>query len=220
MIDVKQRTMERFSELIARGEEIKNTCKRLYFLGNKKTIEPQIFEAWKTSCLSLLRSTFGASSPHYSGFTNMKFFDHYNSTLIYLGILQSAKDDIEKGYFYHKDLMLSVNIFTSLLQKAQEQAEAGVSSKAVAIMEAVTGEILRKLAESRKLKVSSTASLGKMADGLLKAELIDKDCRGSLEKLFTYLESRSPSASSATEWVAWLTRFLYDNLGSQIVILN
>lgn len=220
MIDVKQKIMDRFSDLISRGEEIKNTCKRLYFLGNKKTIDPQVFEAWRTSCLSLLHSTFGSSSPHYSGFTNMKFFDHYNSTLIYLGILQGAKDDIEKGYFYHKDLMLSVNLFTSLLQKAQEMAEAGMGQKAVAIMEAVTWEILHKLAESRKLKVTSATGIGKLADSLLKAESIDKECRGSMEKLFAFLESRSPSAAGAAEWVTWLTRFLYDNLGSQIVILN
>ncbi len=115
MVDVPKNVIALFDELIGRGELIKEACKKIYFAGSKKAIDVQSFEAWRTSCLTLLKSTFGTSSPHYDSFTSLKFFDHYNSTLLFLGILQGARDDLRKGYFYHKDLMLSVNIFNSFL---------------------------------------------------------------------------------------------------------
>ena len=118
MVDIPKNVIGLFDGLIGRGEQIKDECKKMYFAGAKKAIDVQAFEAWRTSCLTLLRSTFGTSSPHYDSFANLKFFDHYNSTLLYLGILQGARDDIRKGYFYHKDLMLSVNIFNSFLSRA------------------------------------------------------------------------------------------------------
>ena len=105
MLDKVERVVKLFDEVIEKGEEIKKICKRLYFLGNKKAIAPEMFEAWKINCLSLLKSTFGSTSLHYDNFVKLKFFDYYNSTQIYLGILKGARTDLERGYFFHKDLI-------------------------------------------------------------------------------------------------------------------
>ncbi len=119
MADVTKNVIALFDELITQGERIKESCRKLYFAGGKKSIDAQGFEAWRTSCLTLLRSTFGKSSPHCDSFLNLKFFDHYNSTILYLGILQGAREDIRRGYFYHKDLMLSVNVLSAFLDLAE-----------------------------------------------------------------------------------------------------
>ncbi len=130
MFDVAGKVIGLFDDLISRGEQIKDACKKMYFGGAKKGVDVQAFEAWRTSCLTLLRSTFGTSSPHCNSFNNTKFFDHYNSTLLYLGILQGAREDLRRGYFYHKDLMLSINIFNSFLSRAKLSAEKGEMGKA------------------------------------------------------------------------------------------
>jgi hypothetical protein len=222
LIDVPKSVTGLFDELVARGEEIKNTCKKLSFGGNKKTIDPQAYEAWKTSCLTLLRSTFGTSSPHYDSFSNLKFFDYYNSTLIYLGILQSAKDDIRKGYFYHKDLMLSVNIFISFLARARTFEEHGHSERALGLLGAIALEALRKLAESKRVSMKKTDKVGQMAAELLTDGVLNQEYADKLMDLERFLESGQTELPSSefSAWNAWLQKFIYENLGSQIVIVN
>ena len=71
-MDATGRVVKLFDELIAEGETIKQACKKLYFSGQKKAVSPELFTAWKTKCLSLLKSTFGSSSPQFDNFTNAK----------------------------------------------------------------------------------------------------------------------------------------------------
>jgi hypothetical protein len=221
VIDVPKRVIGLFEELIARGEEIKNTCKKLSFTGNKKAVDPQTFEAWKMSCMTLLRSTFGSSSPHYDSFLNLKFFDYYNSTLIYLGILQSAKDDIQKGYFYHKDLMLSVNLFTSFLAHAKLYVEKERYEKARGILETVVAESLKKLAERKQLPLAISEDIPQAIEKLLAAGVINQEAAKKLEALKSMLQDEGYSSpEDFSGWISWAHKFIYENLGSQIVILN
>jgi hypothetical protein len=73
-VDATGRVLRLFDELVAEGEAIKQTCKKLYFSGQKKEVSPEVFAEWKTKCLSLLKSTFGSSSPQFDSFSNAKFF--------------------------------------------------------------------------------------------------------------------------------------------------
>jgi hypothetical protein len=223
MVDIPKNVTGLFDDLIGRGEQIKDECKKMYFAGAKKAIDVQAFEAWRTSCLTLLRSTFGTSSPHYDSFANLKFFDHYNSTLLYLGILQGARDDIRKGYFYHKDLMLSVNIFNSFLSRALLFAEKGESQKALGVLETVLCEALRKLAETRGISLDQTCSMLKAADALHKADAIPESTRDSIAELQAFLAagpSEEREGGDFSAWHGWAQKFLYEHLGSKIVIVN
>ena len=223
MVDVSRNVIALFDELITRGEAIKEACKKLYFAGSKKAIDAQSYEAWRTSCLTLLRSTFGTSSPHYDSFTSLKFFDHYNSTLLYLGILQSAREDIRKGYFYHKDLMLSVNVLSSFLQRAACMAARGEHQKAAGILEAVISEALRKLADSEGLPLEDAAGAAAAADALLRAGTLKQDSREKISGLLAFLQQDVTSAREAgsfSSWSEWVNGFVYEQLGSRIVIVN
>jgi hypothetical protein len=223
MVDVPKRTIALFDELIARGELIKDICKKIYFSGGKKTIDLQSFEAWRTSCMTLLRSTFGTSSPHYDSFINLKFFDHYNSTLLYLGILQGARDDIKNGYFYHKDLMLSVNIFNSFLSRANALFQAGETVKAVGLMEAVMQEAVKKLAETQGCANDSTDGVMGLTNALKQSGTISGETRDSLAELCSYTaapDGEGGSQAIFAQWHSWVQKFLYEYLGSRIVIVN
>jgi hypothetical protein len=223
MVDVPKNVIALFDALIGRGELIKEACKKLYFAGSKKAIDVQSFEAWRTSCLTLLRSTFGTSSPHYDSFTGLKFFDHYNSTLLYLGILQSAREDIRKGYFYHKDLMLSVNVFSSFLQQAALLATRGEYLKAAGILEAVIAEALRKLADSEGLPLEAAAGIPGAAEALFGAGTLTQESRDRIRDLSAFLEhgvGTHRDEGSFTSWREWVNGFVYEQLGSRIVIVN
>ena len=223
MLDVPRNVIALFEDLITKGEEIKNECKKMYFAGAKKAIDAQAFEAWRTSCLTLLRSTFGTSSPHYDSFANLKFFDHYNSTLLYLGILVGARDDIRNGYFYHKDLMLSVNIFNSFLSRALVFSSRGEGQKALGVLETVVCEALRKLAETRGISLDQSCGMLRAAEALLKAGAIPENARESVAELQAFVAAGSGSevvTEDFSAWHAWVQKFLYEHLGSKIVIVN
>jgi hypothetical protein len=221
MVDIPKKVISLFDELIARGEQIKESCKKMYFAGAKKAIDAQVFEAWRTSCLTLLRSTFGSSSPHCDSFSNLKFFDYYNSTLLFLGILQGAREDLRKGYFYHKDLMLSVNILNSFLTRCSLFLEKGEIAKAAGILEAVVCESVRKLAESQGQALDSTGSLPCSADALLRMGVITPETREKLVAFHAFItDSTIQEPLAFRTWLAWAQAFLYDHLGAKIVIVN
>jgi hypothetical protein len=223
MVDVSQKVISLFDDLVLQGEQIKTACKKMYFSGGKKAIDAQSFEAWRTSCLTLLRSTFGTSSPHYDSFINLKFFDHYNSTLLYLGILQGAREDIRKGYFYHKDLMLSVNIFNAFLASALLFSEKGETVKALGLLEAVLQEALRKLSEAHGMTPDQSDDMRGIASALARSHVIPEETREKICQACDYLKASLDGAGAAAsfpDWQSWLQKFLYEFLGARIVIVN
>ncbi len=223
MPDYSKKVVKLIDKLIERGEEIKKTCKRLYFSGNKKTIAPEIFEAWKTNCLSLLKSTFGSSSSHYDAFINLKFFDYYNSTQIYLGILKGAKIDLENGYFFYKDLMLSVNIYDSLIKRAQAYLDNGDGFKARVILETTLLEILTKICNNKNINFTRKNTISDLAKKLFRSEVISEDVEIKLkeqQKLLDESPGEPLDSKIFKEVVNWVKTFMNDYLGSQIMIIN
>ena len=219
-MDATGRVVKLFDELIAEGESIKTSCRKLYFSGQKKAVSPEIFSEWKTKCLSLLKSTFGSSSPQFDSFVTTKFFDYYNTTQVFLGILRAASADVRKGYFFHKDLMLSVNIYDSLLECARRQIDGGRLRKAEAVLEAVLHDVLSKICNNKKIPHEQEDGIAQLARTLLKAEVIPESVRNqllSLEHRFLKAEGGAEELDEATEWIL---SFLNEYLGGQILILN
>ena len=219
-MDATGRVVKLFEELIAEGETIKQACKKLYFSGQKKAVSPEVFSEWKTKCLSLLKSTFGSSSPQFDSFFNAKFFDYYNATQVFLGILKAASLDVQKGYFFHKDLMLSVNIYDSLLARARKKIESGELRKAEAILEAVLQEVLGKICHNKKLPFGEDEALEALADILFKAETIPESVRDELSDLYRHFRRKKTNAEELTAATEWILSFLNEYLGGQILILN
>jgi hypothetical protein len=219
-MDATGRVVKLFDDLIAEGEEIRQTCKKLYFSGQKKEVSPEVFTEWKTKCLSLLKSTFGSSSPQFDSFTSAKFFDYYNATQVFLGILRAASLDIQKGYFFHKDLMLSVNIYDSLLARAHRHIEKGRNGKAAAVLEAVLQEVLSKICHNRKIPVEEGDGISALGRTLFKAETIPESVRDELVALQDQFHKPNPTAEELTAANDWILSFLNEYLGGQILILN
>lgn len=219
-MDATGKIVKLFDELIAEGEAIKQTCKKLYFSGQKKAISPQMFTEWKTKCLSLLKSTFGSSSPQFDNFINAKFFDYYNATQVFLGILKAASADIQKGYFFHKDLMLSVNIYDSLLSHARSYIQNRQPRKAEAILEAVLHEVLSKICANKKIPVQQGETINSLAETLCKAEMIPEQVKSELVTINRTFGAADPRKADLSATVEWILSFLNEYLGGQILILN
>lgn len=211
-----------FDELILRGERIKQSCTRQYFSGQKKQFPPEVFGEWRTNCLSLLKSTFGSSSPQYDSFVNAKLFDYYNATQIYLGVLRGARVDLQKGYFFHKDLMLSVNIFDSLLERARALLRREDLERAVGLLEAVLLETLAKVCENCKIPHHGAAGVEQLCGLLERADVLPLEvCRRVREVGALTAATGNPADAAAVGGaLEWVASFLDDYLGARILILN
>jgi hypothetical protein len=216
------RVVTLFDELIHRGEEIKQSCTRQYFSGQKRQFPPEVFGEWRTNCLSLLKSTFGSSSPQFDGFVNAKLFDYYNATQIYLGILRGARTDLEKGYFFHKDLMLSVSIFDSFLARARVLIGHNELERAAGLLDAVLQEILVKVCEHKKIPHEDAQSVEALCERLEKAEVLPKDIQERIREVGVLGKpgQGAPDAGAVKNAVEWIASFLDNYLGARILILN
>jgi type III secretion system FlhB-like substrate exporter len=119
--------------------------------------------------------------------------------------------------------MLSVNIFNSFLSRALLFAEKGESQKALGVLETVLCEALRKLAETRGISLDQTCSMLKAADALHKADAIPESTRDSIAELQAFLAagpSEKREGGDFSAWHGWAQKFLYEHLGSKIVIVN
>ena len=219
-MDATGRVLGLFDELVVEGEAIKQTCKKLYFSGQKKQVSPEAFAEWKTKCLSLLKSTFGSSSPQFDSFSNAKFFDYYNATQVFLGILKAASLDIRKGYFFHKDLMLSVNIYVSLMVRARQHIESGHLRKAEGILEAVLQEVLGKICHNKKILFEQDDTVENLAEVLHRAQTIPESVRNELTALQRRFQGANANTQELTDATEWIMSFLNEYLGGQILILN
>jgi hypothetical protein len=215
-----QKILGRFDALIEQGESIKETCRRLYFGGNKRSVDPEHFAAWKTSCLSLLKSTFGSSSPQFDSFAKLKFFDYYNCTQNYLGILKGAREDLRNGYFFHKDLMLSVNIYDSLIGRAALCLKAGRCREAQAILDAVLAELLGKICDNKGVLHEHGEEVPALTDKLGRSEVLPPEICDQLLGLHAAFQAKEEDSERLCRNVQLLLGFLNEYLGAQIVILN
>lgn len=211
-----------FDELIACGEEIRRSCTQQYFAGQKRQLPVQLFGQWRTNCLSLLKSTFGSSSPQFDSFANSKFFDYYNSTQVYLGILKGARKDLEEGYFFHKDLMLSVNIFDSLLNRACRMVERNEVQRAAGVLEAVLQEILAKVCDNRKIPREEGEGTEALCERLRSAGALPAETQERLREVGAAAKANGakPDPRTVRRALEWTLEFLDKQLGARILILN
>lgn len=211
-----------FDELIACGEEIRRCCTQQYFSGKKRQLPVQLFGQWRTNCLSLLKSTFGSSSPQFDNFASAKFFDYYNSTQVYLGILKGARKDLSEGYFFHKDLMLSVNILDSLINRARVMVDTNRVERAAGVLDAVLQEILAKVCDNRKIPHDEAEGLEGLCGRLESAGGLSPEVQERLREVSEVFREgggarNAPAVRRALEWTV---SFLDKELGARILILN
>jgi hypothetical protein len=91
------------------------------------------------------------------------------------------------------------------------------------VLETVLCEALRKLAETRGISLDQTCSMLKAADALHKADAIPESTRDSIAELQAFLAagpSEKREGGDFSAWHGWAQKFLYEHLGSKIVIVN
>jgi hypothetical protein len=151
-MNIETRIKTRFAQLATQIEQIPmNGSDRPY-------ADEQAFYAWASSSLNLLMGVFGKESPHYEQLhaeisqTKDHYVeaDHLNACK---GIFLGAKSDVDDGYVFQLDRVISAEIFGDFVTAAKAALSEGQYTVATVLASSALEDALKKYATKNGLDV-------------------------------------------------------------------
>lgn len=221
-MDLDAKVIDRFAELITRGEQILGTEKRPppNYIGFDSTVDSQSGNQWLASAQNLLAKALGKDSEHYQLFTAI--FENgvmFSPVKKGLGVLAAAKEDYEHGYLTNIRDLVAAEIFTDLLQQADELLDAGYEGPAAVLAGAVLEDELRKLCNGRSITVPDKPKLDFMNSQLAKSGAYNKLTQKRLTAIADIRNSAAHGKwdefthDDVSDMIRWVTSFLEERSG-------
>jgi len=86
-------------------------------------------QKWQTGCLSLLEKTFGAESIYFETLENILEEHNLKAHFTHgVALMEGAKEEIEKGFLYKIERLISVDLFDSIVEQAEYLLKNGFKS--------------------------------------------------------------------------------------------
>ena len=135
--------IRRFEELIERGKSLHNFNNSLEWYAT--------LHKWELSCINILEKTFGKESLHCLSFKRYLNYANPQAT-VYDGIacLESAKEEVEKGFLYKIEHLVSADLFDSILEHAEYLLSKGHKDPAAILGRVVIEKTLKQIAERER----------------------------------------------------------------------
>lgn len=158
----------RFDELIGRGKTLPKPS-----VMQASSEDFARLRAWETACLHLVNLTFGDESVYYERLDDA--FDESVESIVDrantgVAILESAKEEIEKGFLFKIEHLLSVDLFDSILEQAEYLVNNGFKDVAAVLGRVVIEKSLKDIARSRGLEFSEKVKLAELNNMLWKSK--------------------------------------------------
>lgn len=136
-----------------------------------QAVDGTAFRRWSTSCLHVLRLTLGEHGDHYLQFrAHADGFNGFSSAFDNcLGVMQSAKDDVEVGLLAGMRDLAAAEVFDDLLGMAGYLLGEGYHLPAAALAGAVLEDSLRKLCANHNVAWTGDSSINKLNTALYTA---------------------------------------------------
>jgi len=136
--------LKRFDELIEFG---KAWLKNMQAKASLNTEDRAKKRRWKTSCLHILERTFGIKSTYYTNFSGGFRFPNQMVHVIYgTEIMEGAKEEIEKGFLYRIEHLISADFFDSIIEQAEYLLKSGFKDAAAILGRVVIENSLKDIA--------------------------------------------------------------------------
>lgn len=111
---------------------------------------------WGTSCLHILKITFGDKSDYYINFAhNFKYFPSHHNVKPAIGIMKAAFDDYSRGLAVNVREELTNEIFQDFLELARRALEEGNKDVAAVLACAALEDTLKRYAQKQGLVVDN-----------------------------------------------------------------
>jgi len=174
----QQELIERVNHLITMGEEVLKTR-------DKPTadaiVESQIFHRWMTSSLFFLEAVFGKESAHLREFKERCHDIYFYEARRGQGILEAARDDIQRGHLKKLQSLVSADIFSDFLEMAEHLVQEGYKDAAAMLIGAVLEDGLRTVSKNNGIAIKKEDDIGsldqKLSDAKIYSRLVQKQIR-------------------------------------------
>ena len=177
-MNVDQKILSRIDELITFGERVLATRREAPagFIGFPSLVDGDLATQWATSTQNLLVRVFGATSVHYTNFTEevKEGTSKFSVVNRALGMLRAAKDDYEHEYLFDVRRLIRAEVFDDFLEQAQHLYDSGYFQPAAVVVGCVLEDGLRKLCDQHGVPLADRPKLDKMNADLAKQGLYSK----------------------------------------------
>jgi hypothetical protein len=165
---MREGILKRFEELIGRGKSLPSAA--------SVTLEWQSqFLKWELSCLNILETTFGKDSEYYTRLSQVRNFGNHQAWVDYgIAYMESAKEEIEKGFLYKIEHLISADFFDSILEHAEYLLSKGHKDPAAVLGRVVIEKTLKQIAERQNIVLSDKVKLAEVNELLWKNQVYDK----------------------------------------------
>ena len=165
---MRENVIGRLEELIDRGKSLRGLNFSIF-------INSANLHKWELSCSNILERTFGKESRHYTSFRDCLQLTHQNAALEYgIACMESAKEEIEKGFLYKIEHLVSADLFDSILEHAEYLLSKGHKDPAAILGRVVIEKTLKQIAERENVTLPDKAKLSKVNEILWKNQIYDK----------------------------------------------
>lgn len=164
--------LKHFDELITFGEAVLEKIKASRSYENLAEME-----RWRTSSLHTLNRIFGGASTYSTSFQGA--FSHHRSEhgrLTYgIEIMKGAKEEIERGFLYKLEHLISSDFFDSITEQAGYLLKSGFKDVAAVLGRVVIENTLRDLAKRETITVPEKIKLSDLNQLLRKEGVYAKN---------------------------------------------
>lgn len=166
---MRESITKRFEELIERGyclSKLPNTGS----IGWRSK-----YRRWKLGCLNALAKTFGKESDHYHSFQSDQIHIDRKKRVRYgIACMESANEEIEKGFLYKIGHLISDDFFDSVLQHAEYLLSQGHKDPAAILGRVVIEKTLKRIAERESIALPEKVKLSTVNQKLWKNKVYTK----------------------------------------------
>jgi len=151
--------LKRFDELIANGEAL---------LKNVKDISSRLgdlakLQRWETSCLHLLNLTFEEDSIYFENLRGAFGLGNREAHLAHgIEIMRGAKEEIERGFLYDIEHLISADFFDSVIEQAEYLLKSGFKDVAAVLGRVVIENTLKDIGKRENIPVPEKTQLSEL----------------------------------------------------------
>lgn len=177
---INTKVQARLEELIATGERIKATSRTvggqqgMTFTIPEDHVNSDQAHQWTMSVLTVLKSAFGEDSDNYQQVkANLSFCSMYGHFSVILSFVKAALDDLKGGYFFEKKALLEAEVFSDLMEQAEELQKNGYKDAAAVLAGSILEKHMRSMCARRSIGLlkpnGKRKMINEMNDELAKA---------------------------------------------------
>ena len=179
-----EKVILRLEQLIKQGESLL-ASKQRSGIGGWWIENDRLLSQWVTGCLNLLSRVLGKDTEHYRRFDTEKeeaIVGDAGHTERYLGVLMAAKEDIDSGFLFERELLISADVFDDFLEQAEHLLENKYKDAAAVLIGSVLESSLRKMCRKHGFDITDntgavitdTATIAPLNDALYRGEVYSK----------------------------------------------